>query len=258
MTSSSDEDQNEMVCVVTGGSRGIGEAICIRLAQDGYKVAVNYNANTTQAEEVVKRIREGGGTAMAIQANVSLEADVVRMLETVDKELGPVTACVNNAAILGPLTGLLDSETSEDMQTIMATNLFGSFYVMREAAKRMSTKRGGKGGAIVNISAGAAFTGEPLAYAMSKGALNTLTEGCVKELTPQGIRVNTISPGPTNTDMMKDFSEEEIAGMEASIPMGRAGQAKEVASAVSFLLSSDSSYISGTNLRVAGGKPLAG
>ena len=154
------------------------------------------------------------------------------------------------------MTGLLDNETSERIDDVMRINFYGSFHMLCEAAKRMSCKLGGKGGAIVNISAGSAFTGKPLAYAISKAALNCLTTGIVDELALHGIRINTVSPGPTETDMMSDFSRHEIDEMAKAVPMGRVGEASEIAAGVRWLLSDEASYVSGTNLRIAGGKTL--
>lgn len=247
------------VCIVTGGSRGVGAAVCKRLAVDGYAVAVNFVVNKNQADEVVANITSTGGRAMAVQANVSKEIDVVRMFDEVEAEFGVVTACVNNAGIIGPFDGLLALHTA-DVAAVMATNLYGPFYVLREAARRMSTvggyTKGGKGGAIVNVSAGSAFTGSPLAYAMSKGALNSLTASSARELVSHGIRVNTVTPGPTYTDMMTGFSQTDIDAMAAAIPMKRAGDACEVAAGIAWLLSDDASFVVDANLRIAGGKSL--
>eukprot|EP00164_Ancoracysta_twista_P010879 GFYU01016563.1.p1 GENE.GFYU01016563.1~~GFYU01016563.1.p1 ORF type:complete len:335 (-),score=56.69 GFYU01016563.1:26-1030(-) len=251
-------DSTARVCIVTGGSRGIGAAICERLARDGYKVAVNYARNSEEAEAVVQRIHDAGGDAIAVQADVSVVTEVTRLFDTVEGRLGRVTACVNNAAILGPLTGLFEDSTWSQLEQVMRINLYGAFHVLREAARRMSRDLGGHGGAIVNISAGSAYTGTPLAYAMSKGALNSLTEGCVGELAACGIRVNSVSPGPCYTDMMADFSKEDIAWMANTIPMKRPGQPAEIAEGVAWLLSDHASFVSGSNLRIAGGKPLMG
>lgn len=245
------------ICIVTGGSRGIGAAVCERLAADGYRVVVNYQSDKRSADALVCRIVAAGGSAIASQADVGQQADVARMFDQADMAFGAaVTCCVNNAGILGPLTGLCDPATFDQLKQIMSTNLHGPFLVMREAAKRMSVVKGGKGGAIVNVSAGSAFTGTPLAYAMSKGALNSLTAGCIQELVEHGIRVNTVSPGPTNSDMMMSFSASDVAQMSAAIPMKRPGETTEVAAAIAWLLSDDASYVVGTNLRVAGGKSL--
>ena len=245
--------EGDRVCIVTGGSRGIGAAVCRRLGTEGYRVAVNYATNKKQAEEVVNDIIRAGGTAMAVKADVSVLSEVDRMFDQVEAEMGPITSCVNNAGIIGPLSGLMaEAETTlQQLPRVLAVNLYGPFHVLYVAARRMRNA-----GSIVNVSAGSAFTGSPLCYAISKGALNSLTAGSVKELAQRRIRINTVSPGPTYTDMMNPFSQEEIDGMCAAIPFGRAGDAEEIAAGIAWLLSPDASYVSGTNLRIGGGKPL--
>ena len=243
---------SKKVCLVTGGSRGIGAAVCERLAADGYKVAVNYRSNKEQADEVVKRIRSQGGIAVAVQGDVANQQEVPQLFDMVSAQLGAVpTAVVNNAGLLGPLTGLTDDATLGELGRVMGTNLYGVLHVLQEVAKRMQP-----GGAVVNVSAGSAYTGQPLAYAMSKGALNSLTAGCVPELAGLGIRINTVSPGPVYTDMMGDFDQVARDQMAAAIPLARAGEPGEVAAGISWLLSDDASFVSGANLRIAGGKPL--
>lgn len=244
------------VVIVTGGSRGIGAAVCERLALEGYHVVVNYVAHRAQALAVLARIRGHGGTGVVLQADVCRPEEVARLFDEAERHLGSVTGCVNSAGVLGPLTGLCDDRTGSECASVMATNLYGTFYMMREACRRMSTKMGGQGGAIVNLGAGSAYTGSPLAYAMSKGALLSLTLGCVSEMAAGGIRLNMVSPGPTESDMMHAFSAKEMAQMAADIPMGRPGRAEEVAAAVAWLLSDEASFVAGANLRVAGGKAL--
>lgn len=245
------------VAVVTGGSRGIGAAICELLAREGYHVVVNYVSNEKKANVVVKRCQERGANAVAIRANVSKEADVASLFRKASQwarehNLGEIEAVVNNAAIIGEKRNL-ETSSSDNLRALFATNVFGAFYVMRDAIEYMSTKRGRCGGSIVNISSGSAFIGQPLTYAMTKGALNSLTIGSVAELATHGIRVNAISPGLTKTDMV---SSETIRSCISSIPMGRAGEPVEIAEGVAWLLSENASYVAGANVRIAGGRRM--
>eukprot|EP00730_Choanoeca_flexa_P007270 TRINITY_DN12305_c0_g2_i12.p2 TRINITY_DN12305_c0_g2~~TRINITY_DN12305_c0_g2_i12.p2 ORF type:complete len:246 (+),score=68.05 TRINITY_DN12305_c0_g2_i12:1135-1872(+) len=241
------------IAIVTGASRGIGAAIAKLLAQDGYAVAVNYAHNEEKANQVVESIKQGGGKAIAVQANVGDEAKVVAMFERVDKELGTLTALINNAAIIG-VRGRVDELSLEDMQASLNTNVLGPMLCSREAVKRMSTKHGGQGGSIVNISSGSAYIGSPgthVIYGVTKGALNSLTIGLSQEVAEEGIRVNTVSPGITKTDMP---GEEAIARLGKSVPMKRAAEPEEIAQAVRFMVSDGASYVAGANLRVGGGR----
>eukprot|EP00039_Didymoeca_costata_P025184 m.12601 g.12601 ORF g.12601 m.12601 type:complete len:257 (+) comp4680_c0_seq1:134-904(+) len=247
------------IALVTGGSRGIGRAVCLELAEKGYAVAVNYQSNKTKAEEVVTEITKNNGKALAVQADVGNKDDVTRMFKEVQDGLGgPVTHLVNNAGVIGKKVGLMDANEDDilaDLDTVLKANTIGPMLCIREAAKSMSTKNGGKGGVVVNVSSGSAFIGSPLYYAMSKGALNSMQAGLVPELAEHGIRINSVSPGLTKTDMVPD---DVIIANVSKIPMKRAGEASEIASVIVFLLSEGASYCSGANIRVGGGRPMGG
>jgi NAD(P)-dependent dehydrogenase (short-subunit alcohol dehydrogenase family) len=234
------------VLIVTGSSRGIGAATARLAADRGYAVCVNYLHNQAAADRLVAEIEIVGGEAIAVAADVADEADVIRLFATVDQELGKVTALVNNAGILAPQTRLEFMDAAR-LNRIFATNITGSFLCAREAVKRMSTLRGGQGGAIVNVSSGASRTGSPheyIDYAASKGAIDTLTFGLAKEMAEEGIRVNAVRPGIIDT---------EIHASGGAIPMGRGGRAIEVAQAILWLLSDEATYTTGALLDVAGG-----
>jgi NAD(P)-dependent dehydrogenase (short-subunit alcohol dehydrogenase family) len=188
------------VAIVTGGSRGIGAATCKLLASQGYRVAVNYNSNKSKADAVVREIVAAGGVAVAIKADVSKAGEVKRLFDAAEDQLGgTVTHLVNNAALLGPRHySVLEMDMEQmhnDISALLATNLFGALACCREAVARMSTQRGGSGGAVVNVSSGSALIGTPMPYAVSKGALNSMQAGCVKEFAAHGVRVNAVSPG---------------------------------------------------------------
>jgi len=237
--------------LITGSSRGIGAACAKRLARDGYAVAVNYRSNEKDAADVVNSIVAAGGRAQAIRADVSSEAAVVNLFERLDaSDLPPLTALVNNAGIIGNKEGL-DAVATPAFDEMMATNVLGPMICCREAAKRMAA-----GAAIVNLSSGSAYIGTPLLYAMSKGALNSMQHGLIKPLAAKGIRINAVSPGVTETDMVAAITgdPEKRAKSEADIPLGRLGKPEEIAGAVSYLLSPDASWTSGANIRVAGGR----
>lgn len=241
------------VTIVTGGSRGIGAATAKACAGAGHKVAVNYVASAKAAESVVEAIRAGGGTAIAVKANTADEAEVIAMFERVERELGPVTGLVNNAGIHGP-RARLDQLSAAEIDDVLAINVKGCFLCAREAVKRMSRKHGGNGGAIVNVSSGSAHLGDPgngVIYAASKGAVNSLTIGLSQEVVGEGIRVNAVAPGLTETDMPP---KDKIAQGAKTIPIGRVGQPHEIAAAILWLLSDEASYVSGANIRAAGGK----
>ncbi|MBT5266397.1 MAG: SDR family oxidoreductase [Rhodospirillaceae bacterium] len=242
------------VALVTGGSRGIGASTCLLLADKGYAVAVNYRADNTAADAVVEQITAKGGRAIALQGDVGDEAQVIAMFEAVDKEFGQLDALVNNAGVSGP-RGRLDELDLESIQRVLATNVTGAILCAREAVKRMSTRHGGKGGAIVNISSGSAYIGGPgsgIIYAVSKGALNSMQIGLSQEVAGEGIRVNAVLPGLTETDMP---TRESLDRGGDVIPMGRVGLPEEIAEAVVWLLSDQASYVAGGMLRVAGGRP---
>lgn len=242
--------------IVTGGGRGIGAACSRLLAARGYGVVIAYQSDAAAAQSVCDEISQKGGLALAARADVSVDADVVSLFEAADGAWGggvPLTALVNNAGYLGP--GGTDLGVVGDVDAlarIVATNVGGPLLCCREAEKRMSTKRGGRGGSIVQISSGSAYIGTPLLYAASKGALNSLTIGLVRPLTEGGIRINTVSPGMTETDLVSAVSKTFDW---SQIPLGRIGQPDEIAAAVCWLCSDEASYVSGANLRVAGGRP---
>jgi NAD(P)-dependent dehydrogenase (short-subunit alcohol dehydrogenase family) len=245
------------VVIVTGGSRGIGAATAMLAAAEGYAVCVNYRANAAAADRVVASITAAGRSAIAVQADVAIEADVVRLFETCDARLGRLTALVNNAGILETQmrVELMDAAR---LQRVFATNVTGAFICAREAVKRMSTKRGGAGGAIVNLSSRAAVLGSPdeyVDYAASKAAVDTLTIGLSKEVAAEGIRVNGIRAGVIDTDIHASGGEpRRVERVKASVPMKRGGTADEVARAVLWLLSEQASYTTGSFVDVSGGR----
>ncbi|WP_420475859.1 SDR family oxidoreductase [Noviherbaspirillum sp. ST9] len=245
------------VMVITGGSRGIGAATARIGAQRGYAVAVNYVHNRAAADEIVSAIRAAGGEALAVQADVAVEADVVRMFEEVDRGLGTLQALVNNAGIL-ERQARVDEMDSARLARIFATNVTGSFMCAREAVKRMSTRRGGSGGAIVNLSSIAARLGAPneyVDYAASKGAIDSLTIGLAKELAEEGIRVNGVRPGVIYTDIHASGGEPgRVERVKDAVPMKRGGDPEEVAQAILWLLSDEASYVTGTFVDVTGGR----
>lgn len=243
-----------LVTVVTGGSRGIGAATCLRLAAEGHDVAVNYVRDSVAAEDVAERVRAAGARAVTVRADTSVEADVDRLFEAAERELGPVTGLVNNAAVTGPL-GRFTEVGTDTLRRVVDVNLIGTLLCSRRAAQLM-TPRGE--GVIVNISSGAATLGSPgefVHYAATKAAVDALTLGLSKELGPDGIRVNAVAPGAIDTEMHAAMGApdraREIAG---NVPLRRVGRAEEIAAAVAWLMSPDASYTTGTVLRVAGGR----
>ncbi|MEU3502951.1 SDR family oxidoreductase [Streptomyces hundungensis] len=242
------------VTIVTGGSRGIGAATCVRLAADGHDLALGYVSNEGAAHEVADQVRAAGARCVTVRADTSQEADVERLFDTAAAELGPVTGLVNNAGVTGPLGRLADART-EDLRRVVDVNLLGYLLCCRRAARDMAAVGGG---AIVNISSGAATLGSPgeyVHYAASKAATDALTIGLSKELGQDRIRVNAVAPGLIDTDMHATMGDpERPARMAPAIPLGRAGEPSEVAAAVAWLLSPDASYTSGAILRVAGGR----
>jgi len=244
---------SDKVTIVTGGSRGIGRATALLAAKAGHAVCINYASDQDAADSVCAGIIAHGGKALAVPADTSSQADVIRLFETVDRELGPVTGLVNNAGIHGP-RGPVKDLTEADIRRVLEVNVLGLFLCAQQAIKRMSTDNGGAGGAIVNISSGAAVIGSPgggVLYAASKGAVNSFSTGLAQEVIGQGIRVNTVAPGLTETDMTRATLEKRAK----ATPMGRAGRPEEIAQAIVFLLSDEASYIACANLRVSGGKP---
>jgi NAD(P)-dependent dehydrogenase (short-subunit alcohol dehydrogenase family) len=245
------------VLLVTGASTGIGAATARLAAERGYGVGVNYLQSRDAAEDVAAGIRARGGHAMAIQAGVSSEADVVRLFETVDREFGRLTALVNNAATLETQMRL-EAMDAARLGRIFATNVVGSFLCAREAVRRMSTRHGGAGGNIVNVSSGAArhgSAGEYIDYAASKGAIDTFTIGLAKEVAEEGIRVNAVRPGFIHTGLHAKGGEPgRVARVQSLVPMQRGGRPEEVAAAILWLLSAEASYITGAILDVTGGR----
>ena len=245
------------VMIVTGGSRGIGAATARLAAERGYAVCVNYRTTREAADHVVRDIVAGGGRAIAVAGDVAVEADVERLFATVDAEFGALTALVNNAGILERQTRV-EAIDAARLDRIFATNVRGAFICAREAVRRMSTARGGGGGAIVNVSSRAAQLGAPgeyVDYAASKGALDVLTIGLSREVAADGIRVNAVRAGIIYTDIHADGGEPgRVDRLAPTLPMQRGGYPVEVARAILWLLSDEASYSTGTFIDVAGGR----
>ena len=245
------------VLIITGASRGIGAATARIAGRSGYVVCVNYLKNKAAAKQIVEEIKADGGRALAVGANISREGEVVKLFRTVDDKLGKISALVNNAGILETQMRIEDMNEAR-LNRIFLTNITGSFLCAREAVKRMSTKNGGKGGEIVNVSSAAArlgSAGEYVDYAASKGAVDTFTRGLAQEVAGEGIRVNAVRPGVIDTDIHASGGEPgRVERVKASIPMKRGGSAEEVGKAIMWLLSSESSYTTGSLLEVSGGR----
>lgn len=245
------------VMIVTGGSRGIGAATALLGARRGYAVCVNYLRNRAAADEVVAAIEGGGGRAIALPGDVGHEADVIGLFAAVDTALGPVTALVNNAGILAAQQRVEQMDAAR-LNRILATNVTGSFICAREAIRRMSTRHGGTGGAIVNLSSAAATlgaAGEYVDYAASKGAIDTMTVGLAREVAAEGIRVNAVRPGIIYTDIHASGGvPDRVERLKDAVPMRRGGKADEVAAAVLWLLSDEASYVTGAIIDVTGGR----
>jgi NAD(P)-dependent dehydrogenase (short-subunit alcohol dehydrogenase family) len=246
------------VLLITGGGRGIGAATSLLAAKQGYAVAVNYQSDAARADDIVAQIVKAGGKAVSLKGDVANADDVTRLFDETEKHFGKVTHVVQSAGITGKSSRLVDAPLDVIRQTI-DINLFGTIYVAREAVKRMSTKLGGQGGVIVNLSSAAALLGSPgeyVWYAASKGGVESLTFGLAKEVAEEGIRVNAIVPGMIETEI-HDRSTGDAARVERirpNIPMKRIGKPEEIADAILFLLSDASSYVTGTTLRVSGGR----
>ena len=248
---------NAPVLLVTGGSRGIGAATALAAAQAGYAVAVNYQSNSLAADEVVRSIRDSGGQAMALQADVSREDEVMAMFARMDAKWGPLAALVNNAGVVD-VSSRVDAMGVARLSRMLSTHVLGSFVCAREAVLRMSTRHGGTGGGIVNLSSAASRMGSPgqyVDYAACKGAIDTFTIGLAKEVAAEGIRVNAVRPGIIETDIHASGGEPERAQRLApQVPMQRPGSAQEVANAIVWLLSPQASYCTGALLDVGGGR----
>lgn len=242
------------IAIVTGASRGIGAATARLLGRNGYDVCVNYRAGQAAAEQVAADIEASGQRALLVQGDVSQSDDVERLFKTVDDQLGPLSVLVNNAGVIGPRARVDELERSA-LEQVLSVNVVGLIMCAQQAIRRMSTRHGGSGGCIVNVSSGAAYRGNPndgVHYSVSKGAVNSFTIGLSQEVAGEGIRVNAVSPGLTRTDMPDPAQFE--TGL-ATIPMGRIGDPEEIAAAILWLISDSASYTAGANIRVAGGRP---
>lgn len=244
------------VAIVTGGSRGIGRAVSLLLAERGYAICLSYVSDTAAAQAVVDAITAKGGKALAVRSDVGVEADVLALFQAADG-LGRLAALVNNAGVVDMKSDVADMSAAR-LQRMMTTNVVGSFLCAREAVRRMSTRRGGAGGAIVNLSSVAARLGGPgqfVDYAASKGAIDSLTTGLAREVAGEGIRVNAVAPGIIATEIHASGGEpDRVERLGPGVPMGRAGTAEEVAAPIAWLLSEEAAYTTGAILDVAGGR----
>jgi NAD(P)-dependent dehydrogenase (short-subunit alcohol dehydrogenase family) len=251
------DESDRGTLVVTGASRGIGAAIARLGARHGYAVAVNFSSGEKQAEKIVDDIRAGGGKAIAVHADISREPAIVHLFQTAERELGRIKGLVNNAGITAGFARVEDV-SAEALEKVFAVNVTGAILCAREAVRRMSTDRGGAGGGIVNISSRAAHTGaagEWVHYAASKGAIDSFTIGLAREVATEGIRVNAVAPGLTDTDLHATSGDPgRLERLLGTIPMARAGMPQEIAEAVMWLLSPAASYVTGAILAVGGGR----
>lgn len=257
MTMSSRSTERRGTILVTGGSRGIGAAVVRLLAQRGFDVAVNWQRDGEAAEAVAQEARAAGARAIAVQADVADEAQVLAMYARIDAEMPPLAGLVNNAGVVD-VAARLDEMSVERWQRMFGINVIGSFLCAREAVRRMSTRHGGRGGAIVNLSSAAARLGSPgiyIDYAASKGAIDTFTLGLARELASEGVRVNAVRPGIIDTDIHASGGHEgRVREQAATLPMQRTGSAEEVAHAIVWLLGDEASYTTGALLDVSGGR----
>ncbi len=245
------------IMLITGGSRGIGAATAVLAAERGWQVAISYLGNASAADAVVAQVRAKGGNALAVQADVGNDEDVLRLFKTVDDELGPLASLVNNAGML-ELQTRLDQMDLARWQRVFSANVFGSFQCAKQAVLRMSIRHGGQGGTIVNVSSAAARIGSPnefIDYAAAKGAVDVMTLGLAKEVAAEGIRVNAVRPGLIYTDIHASAGEPgRVDRAKVGVPMQRGGTATEVAETIVWLASEQSSYVTGTLLDVTGGR----
>jgi len=245
------------VMLITGGSRGIGAATAVMAAQRGWKVCVSYHSNREAADDVAARGKAAGSQVTAHQCEVADEASVLDLFRHCEHELGPLTCLVNNAGILFEMSRLEDMDVDR-VRRVVDVNIVGAFLCAREAVRRMAIDRGGNGGSIVNVSSAASYLGSPnefVDYAASKGAMDTMTIGLAKEVADRGIRVNGVRPGLIDTDIHADAGmPDRVERLSAGVPMRRGGRADEVASLILYLASDEASYVTGTNVNIAGGR----
>ena len=245
------------IALITGASRGIGAATARLLASRGYAVCVNHRDSAAEADAIVAEIARSGGPAIAVQANMAREADIVALFETVDRELGPITALVNNAGYTGPNGRRVVDQDADILDQVLRVNVAGPFLCAREAVRRMSTARGGAGGRIVNVSSTAAGRGSPndwVDYAASKAAIDTFTKGLALEVADEGIRVNALAPGLVDTEIhARAGAPDRVAALAERIPVKRAGTADEIAQGIAWLICDAPDYLTGAILPVGGG-----
>ncbi|MCD2179281.1 glucose 1-dehydrogenase [Rhizobium sp. C1] len=245
------------VLLVTGGSRGIGASVALKAAEKGWAVVVNYARDREAAEAIANIINETGGSAVAVQGDVSREEDIAAIFSVIDTAFGRLDGLVNNAGVVD-VVARIDEVSRERLERMFAINCIGAIRIASESVRRMSTRHGGKGGAIVNISSMAAVLGSPnqyVDYAASKGAIDTLTVGLAREVADEGIRVNAVRPGIIDTDIhASGGTPDRVRDMAGTLPMKRAGEPDEVADAILYLLSPEASYVTGAILNVSGGR----